>query len=692
MSTFQWIPTCLATAVAGSLATCIAFSANAQDSRGGGTAAPSVASTPLTNAGDALLRSALDAAERGQFDTARFAGVSSNPAYGWVEFAQLRRDIDTLPAAQAQAFLQRYQGQPVAQLFREQWLASRARLSDWTAFQAAWSPDIQSTALRCSALSARAATAPVNPQWTTDAQAIWSSSGKPLPKECDAPMAQLSSSGGLTPAQRWARFDKASNEWQPAVMREAGDGLSGADFSLANSYTAFMQAPTATAVGGWPKTARSRLVASQGLARLAKANPAQAEALLPSVAQTLGFSDEDRGRVLYQAALWTVASYGPDSAQRMGAIPAVAMDERMHEWKVREALHRSDWKAALAAIRAMGPTQRSDSRWTYFEARLSELTGDGSGAQALYRKIASKADFHGFLAADKLQLPYTLCPWTLNDGVQMKSAIARDPSLVRALALFRAGRKPWAEREWRDALSRFNDAQRRTAVEVAQGAGWFDRGVFGLVNVGGKRYEDELRLYNLRFPLHHQDTIKREATKNRLDPAWVAAEIRAESIFDPNARSPANAMGLMQILPGTGAGVARKIGLPWGGANSLYDPDTNITLGSAYLRQLLDKYGQPYQVIAGYNAGPSPVNRWMSQRPDHDPAFWIETISYKETRDYVARVLAFSTMYDWRLNGDALPVSDRMLGVTGGKRKAFVCPNPAAPGPTPAATSSRTAR
>ena len=156
-----------------------------------------------------------------------------------------------------------------------------------------------------------------------------------------------------------------------------------------------------------------------------------------------------------------------------------------------------------------------------------------------------------------------------------------------------------------------------------------------------------------------------------------AAEIRAESVFNPNARSGANAMGLMQVLPGTGMIVARQVGVPWGGAQSLYDPDTNIVLGSAYLRQLLDKYGgQPYFAIAGYNAGPAPLARWQSQRPGMDPDFWIETISYKETRDYVARVLAFSVIYDWRLNGDAAPVSDRMRGRTGTPRKGFVCPTP----------------
>ena len=632
--------------------------------------------TPAQRApSDASFKAAIDAAEAGRFQAAQFPGIASHPAYGWVEYAGLRRNMDVMLPAQAQAFLSRYRGQPVAEAFRSDWLASRARLKDWAGFRAAWSPAVKSTSLRCAELDARLSTGAADAQWVRDTQAMWRSSGKSLPNECDAPFAALAARGGLTPELRWERLEKAAAEWQPGVMRTAADGLPAADAALANDYADFMQAPHPRALQ-WPKTVRSRLVASHGLARLGKSAPDQAEAQLPRYAQALGFTEEERARVLYQIALWTVASYLPDSARRLAAVPDSAYDERLHEWQVREALSRSDWRAALAAIRRMDDKQRGDSRWTWFEARTAELTGDKAGAQALYHKAAQASEFHGFLAADKLDLPYALCPWQPEENAAAKAKVARDPALVRGIALQRAGRRAWAEKEWQDALTRFDDAQRRLAVSAAQDAGWFDRGVFGLVNVGGERHADELRLYALRFPIHHADTIRREAAKNGLDPAWVAAEIRAESIFDPRARSPANAMGLMQVLPSTGAAVARRIGQPWGGAESLYDADTNIVLGTAYLRQLMDKYGgKPYEVIAGYNAGPTPLARWKSQRPGMDPDFWIETISYKETRDYVARVLAFSALYDWRMDGDALRVTDRMNGRSG-PRKPFACPKP----------------
>ncbi len=631
---------------------------------------------------------AIEAAERGRFDASQYTDLARHPLAGWIEYAGLRRTIDTLSSAQAQDFLDRFGQQAVGEAFREIWLAATARREDWRPFLAAWKPQPsnslnKSLGLRCAELNARQALGRADAQWTSDAQAIWRSTGKVLPAECDAPLAVLAARGGLTDTLRWQRIDAAAAEWQPAAMRSAARGLPATERALADDYAAFLEAVHERALT-WPKSERSRRIASHGLARLGKSVPATAEAQLPKYASALGFSDEDRGRVLYQAALWTVASYEPESARRLAAVPASSYDEKLHEWRVREAIARSDWRAALAAIRKMDDKQRGDSRWQYFQARLTERSGDQTAAERLYREAARKPEFHGFLAADRIKQPYALCPWLPTDSAAAKTAVARDPAIVRSMALFKLQRSGWAVREWDEAMARFDDAQRRMAVEIAQRHGWFDRAVFALgKDPAGNPRPDELRLYQLRFPLHHDASIRREAARNRIDPAWVAAEIRAESVFNPIARSSANAMGLMQVLPGTGAAVARRIGVPWRGAESLYDPDTNIILGTAYLRQMLDDYGgQPYFAIAGYNAGPAPLNRWKSQRPGMDPDFWIETISYKETRDYVARVLAFSVIYDWRLNGDALTLSDRLRGRDDGPRKRFTCPLV-----TPAATN-----
>ena len=630
-----------------------------------------------------LVRTALAAAERGEYDGAQFASLASHPLAGWIEYATLRRNIDSLPPAQARAFLQKHPADAVGQAVREIWLAATARRQDWPSFRTAWRPAIRSATLRCAELDARQATGQADAQWTADAQALWRT-GDALPDACAAPFAVLAARGGLPSALRWQRIDLALAAGNAGVVRGAAKGLPLAEQAQANDYAGFLDKPDDRALA-WPKTDRSRLAASAGLAKLAGSNPDLAEAQLPKIAEALTFTDADRGRVLYQIALWTVASYGDASARRLAAVPESAYDDRLREWRARDAMSRSDWPAALAAIRAMPEAQRSDSRWTYFQARLTELAGDKAGARVLYQDAAKKAEFHGFLAADRIDAPYALCPWIPDDSDAARALVARDPALVRALGLYAIDRPGWAQREWDDALTRFDDTQRRLAVEVAQRNGWFDRAVTSL----GKT-PDEQRLYTLRFPLHHDATIRSAAAANQLDPAWVAAEIRAESVFNPNARSAANALGLMQVVPTTGLATARRLGLPWTGAQSLYDPDTNIVLGTAYLRQLLDKYGGlPYVAIAGYNAGPTPVARWQALHAGMDPDFWIETISYKETRDYVARVLAFSTLYDWRLNGNALPLDARMQGRTQAPRKAFACPLAAPPAQLPAPPPSK---
>lgn len=626
------------------------------------------ASAQSSDAQRAQLKAAIADAERGQLDAARATTLSRHPAYGWLEYADLRRNIETVSNEQAQAFLKRYDGQAVASSFRSAWLPALARRQDWPTLLANWTAT-DNIGLRCAQLTARQATGKADAQWTREAQDLWRKSGTSLPDGCDAVFAVLQARGGLTDALRWERVDAAADAQQPAVMRSAARGLPAADLALANEYAAFVDKPNARALA-WPRNDRSRRIATDGLQKLAKADPDSTEQQLPQYAQALGLSADQQAQVRYQIALWTVASYLPDSARRLNAVPDSAYDERLHEWRVREAMARGDWPAALAAIRRMGATQRADSRWTYFEGRMLEKTGQAAQARPVFARAAGSPTFHGFLAADTLQQPYTLCPWKPNDSTAARAAVARDPAIVRAMELYRIDRASWATAEWNSALAGFDDTQRRLAVEIAQENGWFDRAVFSL----GKQ-PDEQRLYHLRFPLHHDGTIRREAARNAIDPAWVAAEIRAESIFSPNARSPANAMGLMQVLPATGASVAKNIGLTrYGGASSLYDPDTNIAIGTAYLRQLMNKYdGLPYVTIAAYNAGPTPTARWQTQRPGFDPDLWIETISYKETREYVARVLAFSVIYDWRLNGDALPLSDRLMGRLVDTRKTFSC-------------------
>ena len=120
----------------------------------------------------------------------------------------------------------------------------------------------------------------------------------------------------------------------------------------------------------------------------------------------------------------------------------------------------------------------------------------------------------------------------------------------------------------------------------------------------------------------------------------------------------------MQLLPATAEQVARRNGLHWGGSDSLYDPATNIALGTRYLAHMAERYnGAPWLASAAYNAGPNRVDQWLAARGNLPPDLFVATIPFKETREYVARVMAFSLIYDWRLHGNAVPLASRMSAI-----------------------------
>ncbi|PKM08105.1 MAG: lytic murein transglycosylase [Gammaproteobacteria bacterium HGW-Gammaproteobacteria-4] len=597
--------------------------------------------------------------------------LREHPMHPWLEYVHLSRDLAQTDAKAVDSFLQRHDGQPVAGQMRSDWLRELVRRGDDAGLLGAYRPQ-GDTAIHCAWLRASSASRGNDAEWTAAVRALWLSP-RSLPAACDSLWVIAQQRGVIDDALRWQRIMAAAAAGETGLMRFVARALPSADADKAQAYAAFIAAPDASA-RNWPKDVRNATIAVIGLNRLARRDADAAETLLDTLAAPLALSAEQISEVRYQLALWTVASYDPGAAERLARVPASAYDERLHEWRVREALARGDDAAALAALQAMPATQRGDSRWRYFEARLLERSGDAAAATALYRQVAQESNFHGFLAADRLDQDYALCPLAVDTAKPVRAALAEHPTLIRALTLFRLDHPAWAEREWRALLPTLDDAERREAVRQARAVGWHNR-IFDLGNG-----PDALRLYRLRFPLPYASLLREQAKQNALDPAWLAAQIRAESTWMRDARSPANALGLMQLRPGTGKALARQLGIAWRGERTLLQGGTNIRLGSVYLAQMLERHQRlPYVAIAAYNAGATPVARWRDERPDLDADIWIETIPYKETRDYVARVLAFSVIYDWRISGQATPVSARMRGLHGQEvhHRHFVCPTTA---------------
>ena len=150
-----------------------------------------------------------------------------------------------------------------------------------------------------------------------------------------------------------------------------------------------------------------------------------------------------------------------------------------------------------------------------------------------------------------------------------------------------------------------------------------------------------------RFPTLYKKIVLQQIKQYHFPSSLVFGMIRQESFFKTRATSHAGARGLMQLMPATASSVARKIKQPLKSRKQLYDPSFNIKLGSTYLNDLLEKYqGHPVLAIASYNAGPNRVKRWLPKKSPDAADIWIETIPWRETREYVKYVITYALIYD----------------------------------------------
>jgi soluble lytic murein transglycosylase len=155
------------------------------------------------------------------------------------------------------------------------------------------------------------------------------------------------------------------------------------------------------------------------------------------------------------------------------------------------------------------------------------------------------------------------------------------------------------------------------------------------------------------FPLDYWPLIKKYSAAHDLDPYIIAALMAQESTFTADIRSAANAYGLMQIIPGTGRRYARELGIRRFSTRTLTQPETNIRIGTAYFKDLVDRFGGAHYALASYNAGENRIARWIEERPGVKQDEFIDDIPFPETQNYVKKILGTAEDYR-RLYGGGL--------------------------------------
>jgi soluble lytic murein transglycosylase len=635
----------------------------------------------------AAFRQAYAAARQGGDQWRNLAtGLRDYPLYPYLQAAALQHDIQQVDRATVEAYLRQYPDWIPAADLRRAFLRELARRQDWNNFLALYQPGLGDT-LSCDALQARLAGG-ATLDFERDLAALWS---KPnLPDACDPALDAAHDQGLLTDTRLWTRIDRAADAGQAGTIASLANWLAEPGRTSARQLAQALRDPVAAlnAARNWPDQPRQRQAATLALTRLARRQSTRADTAWQQLQPHFSFSEAQRNRILHALALFHATDFDDGALARLIALPAAAQSDSTREWRVRVALARQNWSAVLAGIDAMPASQQQDGEWQYFRGRALAALGRSDDARRQFEAQAGKATFFGFLAADRLNQPYAICPLSLADDPPREQALLANPGLLRAFELYAVDLPKLARREWTRALRDADTTTQRIAADMANRRGWYDRAVFTMSS------GDALRLYELRFPLASQDGLVPQAEQAGIEPAWAYGILRAESAWMSDAQSHADARGLMQLLPATAALVARRNGLAWGGGDTLYDPAINIALGTRYLAQMAARFdGSPWLASAAYNAGPNRVDVWLAARGTLAPDLFVATIPFKETREYVARVMAFSVIYDWRLSGSTVvPLATRMAAIgqpyglpnATTVRRAVDCPLP----PVPAAASS----
>lgn len=308
--------------------------------------------------------------------------------------------------------------------------------------------------------------------------------------------------------------------------------------------------------------------------------------------------------------------------------------------------------------RLMGATTPiSQARALYWLARAQEAAGDKARAQTSYTQAARfQTSYYGLLAAERLGL--TLDAALLSNapppGDWKAARFAKSSVLDAAVRLAAAGNEQLSA---------------RFLLHLGQGLSDQDLGALGAMSLKMGQYrsavliakaaaERGVILPGAYFPV--PDMVPDTLAVSR---ALALSIARRESEFDPEARSSAGALGLMQLLPTTAAKVAKDQGLDYSASRLASDPVYNATLGAAYLKEMVDEFGPAVALIAsGYNAGPGRPRQWITAFGDPrlagtDPVDWVESIPFAETRTYVMRVAEGVVIYRAKLRGKAGPVN-----------------------------------
>ena len=598
--------------------------------------------------------------------TAMLAQTRGHVLEPWAAYWELRARLETAAPTEVQDFFTRFAGSYQEDRLRNDWLLLLGQRRYWTDFAATQAGfrmnddrEVRCYALALEPLQASAEqSAEFKRQWYGQKEAD---------DGCAYAAASLYGAKQLSDVDIWRKARLAMEANRPKLAKLAATIISPAAANpideISNNPARYLS--KRVVAGG--RVAKEAVVLA--LIRMAVNDPDSAASVLENH-WSVHLNPEQRS--------WTWGVIGKQVAQRLSGDAmehfAKARDSDLSDeqlgWKVRAALRQAQWKEVLSATHAMSSEARAEPSWVYWQARalakLARTDAERAQAKSLLESIAGVRGFYEQLALEELgqRISAPARPSALT--AEEKEGARLNPGLNRGLYAIAIGLRSEGVREWNYStnLHRRGGMSERELLAAADLA--CQREVWDRCINTSERTRTVID-FEQRFPMPHKDAVLQRAAQIGLDPAFVYGLIRQESRFIMDARSGVGAAGLMQIMPPTARWTARKIGLTNFKPHQIAERDTNIAIGTGYLKLVLDDFaGSMPLASAAYNAGPSRPRNWRGQSgaPVLEAAIWAENIPFAETRDYVKKVLSNTTSYAALISGQPQSLKSR-LGLVG---------------------------
>lgn len=603
----------------------------------------------------ALYRQALDHLRSGA--TSKFKAsarqLQDYPLYPYLEYHRINGRLNHASAKEVNNFMAQHGDLAPSDLLYRRWLKKLGKKRYWTTllqnFSDADYAQSSDTELRCYYLRALYGRDQRDKalDWTTD---LWLHP-KSQPKACDPIFDVWRTTARFSQDIAWQRLDGAIQHNQRTLSRYLLRFFTGDNKRAAEAYYRVHTQPRAIKRHSRfaADTAKNQTIIRHGLIRLSKAAPTEAATAWQRYATTHSFSAVQRS-IINDHIQIGLAKDGKFPAERERA----ALTSSFAVQGLAEAaLSQQNWSQLLYWIERLPAGEQQTKRWRYWWARtllqvnpVSANPAPQPNPQQMLRELATQRHYYGFMAA--LQLDQTP---PLQQGLPEPEAInvSSNSHARRAIELFAVGENLNGRREWYRGLDAADNETKRKLGHLARGIGDLS------LAIRSANLAEAMDDLVLRFPIALNADFNAAAQKQAIAPALLRAVARQESAYQPDARSSAGAQGLMQLMPETAKLVTKRARLPANYAARLNDPKVNIQLGSYHLAWLMERFsGQRPLTIAAYNAGEHRVDRWIKGKAGMPTDVWIETIPFRETRNYVKNVLAFTYVYNQLLQTPAI--------------------------------------